>query len=134
MHANDTNNTNKIIYPELSYLITGICFGTHNALGRFAREKQYGDEIERRLKEIKLPFQRELKVGDTGNIVDFLIDDKIIMEIKAKRIVTKEDYFQTQRYLQSLNTKLGLLINFRSPHLKPIRIVKIDTDSKKKFV
>lgn len=51
MGANDTNNTNiKIIYPELSYLITGICFAVHNELGRFSREKQYSDAIEKKAK------------------------------------------------------------------------------------
>jgi len=134
MHANDTNNTNKLIHPELSYTITGICFNAHNDLGRYARERQYGDEIEKRLKEIKLPHKRELVIRGTGNIIDFLIDEKIVLEIKAKRIITKEDYFQIQRYLQILNIKLGLLINFRDRYLKPIRIVKIDSDSKQKFV
>ncbi len=95
MRANDANNTNKIIYPKLSYLITGICFSVHNDLVRYSREKQYGDEIERRLKDLRLPYVRELRVGESGNIVDFMIDDRVILEIKAKRLVTKEDYFQT---------------------------------------
>ena len=134
MHANDTNNTNKLIYPELSYVITGICFSTHNDLGRYSREKQYGDIIEKKLKEIGLPYKRELSIKDSSNVIDFLIDDKLVLEIKAKRIITKEDYFQTQRYLQTLNIKLGLLVNFRDKYIKPIRIVKIDTDFKNKFV
>jgi len=135
MHTNDTNNANKnIIYPELSYIITGICFNVHNDLGRYAREKQYGDLIEKKLKEIKLSHKRELSIGDSGNIVDFFIDDKIILEIKAKRMITKEDYFQTQRYLQTLGVKLGLLVNFRDKYIKPTRVVKIDTVAKYKFV
>ncbi len=134
MHANDTNNTNKIIYPELSYTIVGACFSVHNNLGRYAREKQYCDDLAKRFKEIRLPFRRELTVGGTGNIIDFLVDDKIILEIKAKRLLAKEDYFQIQRYLQALNIKLGLLINFRDKYLKPARIVKIDTKTKERFV
>ncbi len=134
MHANDTNNTNKLIYPELSYIVTGICFSAQNDIGRYSREKQYGDIIEEKLKEIKLPYKRELSVKGDGNVLDFLIDEKIILEIKAKRMVTKEDYFQTQRYLQNLNIKLGLLVNFRDKFIKPIRIVRIDTISKNKFV
>ena len=134
MHANDTNNTNKVIYPELSYTITGICFSVHNDLGRYAREKQYGDEVERRLKEAGLPYERELTIGGTGNVIDFMIDRKMILEVKAKRMVTKEDYFQIQRYLQTFNIKIGLLVNFRDKYIKPIRIVKIDTSAKHKFV
>ena len=134
MHANDTNNANKIIYPELSYIMTGICFNIHNDLGRYAREKQYSDAIEHKLKEIKLSYARELRVGGTGNIVDFLLDGKLVLEIKVKRMITKDDYFQLQRYLQALNVKLGLLVNFRDKYLKPIRIVRIDTDARLKFV
>jgi GxxExxY protein len=127
MRTNDTNTTNTLIYPELSCIITGVCFDIHNNLGRFAREKQYGNEIEKQLKEANLLFQREKAVGDTGNIIDVLIEDKIILEIKTKPSIVKNDYFQVQRYLQSSQIKLGLLINFRNRHIKPIRIIRVDT-------
>jgi len=54
--------------------------------------------------------------------------------VKAKPLILKNDYYQTQRYLQALNIKLALLINFRNRYLKPIRVIKIDTGAKKKFV
>ncbi|MBI5912971.1 GxxExxY protein [Candidatus Azambacteria bacterium] len=125
---------NKIICPELSYLLTGICFDVHNTKGRFLREKQYGDEIELRLKEAGLPYIREASIEKTGNIIDFIIDEKIILEIKAKRLLEKGDFYQTQRYLQITNFKLGLLVNFRNRYLKPVRIIKIETDNRHKFV
>ena len=125
---------NKLIYPELSYLLTGLCFDVHNLLGRFAREKQYGDSIEQKLKGVRLPYKREYRVGQTGNVIDFIIDDKILFELKAKRLVTKDDYYQAQRYLQSSGLKLALVVNFRNRYLKPKRIVRIDTDAKKKFL
>jgi len=134
MDTNNTNKKSKLIFPELSYLITGICFDVHNTLGRFSREKQYCDALELRFSELKIPFQRELSIKSTGNILDFLIDNKIILEIKAKNFVLKEDYYQLQRYLQILNVKLGLLINFRSRYLKPLRILRIDTDARNKFI
>lgn len=121
----------ELIHPELSYTITGICFYAQNQNGRYCREKQYGDVIERKLKELKIPYKRELIIGDTGNTVDFLIDNKIVLELKAKRIITREDYYQLQRYLQSLNVRLGILVNFRSPYLRPVRVVKIESSSKR---
>ncbi|OGZ33757.1 MAG: hypothetical protein A2Y98_03240 [Candidatus Portnoybacteria bacterium RBG_19FT_COMBO_36_7] len=134
MHANDTNKNNKLIYPELSYIITGICFEVHNILGRYSREKQYADLLQEKIKTLNIPYKREFAAGNTGNKVDFLIDNKIIIELKAKPIVLKEDYYQTQRYLQVLNKKLALIINFRNRYLKPIRIIKIDTDAKIRFL
>lgn len=134
MHANNTNKKSELIYPELSYTLNGICFSVHNELGSYAREKQYGDLLENKLKEIGISYKREYPISDLGNIVDFLIDNKIILEIKAKRILLKEDYYQLQRYLQESHTKLGLLINFRNKYIKPVRIVKIDTLNRNKFI
>ena len=119
-------NTAKLLHPELSYQIVGICFDVHNELGRFAREKQYGNSIEIRLKESKLNFNGELRNSESGNIFDFIIEDKIILELKSKDLVTKLDYFQLQRYLHSSGVELGILVNFRNKYLRPKRILKID--------
>ena len=123
-----TNNKidEKVLYPELSYSITGILFSVHNELGQYAREKQYGDLIEKKFDEIKINYKRELAISNTGNILDFIVEDKIILELKNTRILTKEHYRQIQNYLQQTQVKLGLLVNFRSKYLKPIRIIRID--------
>lgn len=121
-----TNSNPELLYPELSYKITGICFDTHNELGRFAREKQYGDLLEVKMKEIGLTHTREQRVGDSGNILDFIIEGLIALELKAKSSIISGDYRQVQNYLQVSQLKLGLLVNFRNKYLKPIRIVKIE--------
>lgn len=120
----------KIIYPELSYKICGLCFSVHNKLGQFRSEKSYADALEEILKKNKIDYKREtaLPVSFTGeserrNIPDFTIDDKIILDLKAKRIVTKEDYYQMKRYLVASNKKLGLIVNFRQKYLSPKRIL-----------
>lgn len=115
----------KLLYPELSYRITGLCFNVHNELGRFAREKQYGDLLEKIFKEDGVKYVRELKIGESGNIVDFLVSDVILLDLKAKPFVTKEDYYQMQRYLHITQLKLGLIINFRNRYLKPQRIISV---------
>ena len=123
-----TNVTN-IIYPELSYKINGIFFKIHNDLGRFRNEKQYADAIEKIFKDEGVVYEREvaLKPSFDGemerrNICDFVVENKIVVDVKAKRIVTKEDYFQIKRYLDSGKFKLGMIVNFRSKYLTPKRI------------
>ena len=138
MHANLTNNGDgkegeKIIYRELSYVINGILFSIHNAIGRFGREKQYGDALEMELKSKGVIYEREKPISlekvenERTNIADFVIADKILIELKAKPFITKEDYMQTQRYLQASGYKLGLLVNFRNKFLKPIRIIRVNS-------
>ena len=116
----------KVIYPELSYKINGILFEVKKELGEYAREKQYGDLLEKKLKEGGIAFERETAIGSSGNIIDFLIDNKIILELKAVRFITSDNYRQIQNYLQHAKIKLGLLVNFREKFLKPKRIIRID--------
>ncbi len=119
----------KIIEPELSYMITGLCFKTHHEIGRFGKEKQYGDYFAALLQNNRIDFEREQgtrslsPMSPRGNRCDFIIDRKIIVEIKAKSFITKEDYYQLQRYLESTGIELGMLVNFRDRHLKPKRIL-----------
>src|SRR3989344_6360390 len=123
--------TNKnLLYPELSYKLNGIFFKIHNELGRFRNEKQYSDAIEQLLKNEGVSYKREynLPVSFSGeaknrNVVDFLIEDKLILEIKAKTRVSNEDYYQVLRYLNSVNFELGLIVNFRRYHLVTKRVL-----------
>ncbi len=125
MNTNYTNEESKLIYPQLSYTLTGLCFDVHNGIGRFAKEKQYGDILEEKLKAQNIPYSREYRTTELGNILDFLIEEK--------RLILKTDYYQLQRYLQQTSKKLGLLVNFRNRYLKPIRVVRIDTSAKARF-
>jgi len=117
----------KIIQPELSYKLNVIFFQAHGELGRFCSERQHYDLIEKLLIENKLLHKREFELanfsGPKGNRVDFLIEDKTIIDVKAKKFITKDDYVQIIRYLECANIELGMIVNFRSTYLKPKRVL-----------
>lgn len=120
----------KIIYKELSYRIFGVCLEVHEILGYNCREKQYCDLMEKLLIREKISFEREkdlaYQLGENkigGNIVDFIIENKILFDAKAKRYITREDYKQMKRYLEAANLKLGIIVNFRDKRIKPNRII-----------
>ena len=123
-------NFSTLILPELSYKVTGILFEVHNSRGKFCNEKQYADAIEQSLKENNIEHEREKVIPESfsgehkgRNKVDFIIENKIILEIKAKRMLLREDYYQVRRYLEAFNLKLGLLVNFRNQYIRPRRIL-----------
>lgn len=120
----------KVLHKELSYNIVGILYEVHNELGRYANEKQYGDLIESKLREHRIKYEREKVLTEYfpeehhgRHRIDFLVDDKIVLELKCKRFIGKEEYYQTQRYLHVLNKKLGILANFRTRFLQPRRVI-----------
>ena len=117
----------EILYPELSYDLNGIFFKIHRELGRYSREKQYADALERELKERSVIYAREERnIKDeyfTGNITDFVVNNCVVIELKAKKFVTKDDFYQVKRYLINLDKKLGLLVNFRDVFIKTKRIL-----------
>ena len=123
-------NEDKVVYKELSYKINGSLFKVHKDLGRYRNEKQYGDYFEQLLKNEKIRYIREFKFidnkfgqGKIRCVCDFIIEDKIIVEFKAKDHITKEDYYQVKRYLLTLDLKLAIIVNFRQPRIVPKRIL-----------
>ncbi len=120
----------NVLYPELSYKLNGIFFSIHNKIGRNLNEKQYSDAFEELLKKNEIQYVREKALPQSfmgekerRNIPDFIIGDKIIIDLKAKDFITKEDYFQMKRYLVSYKRELGLIVNFRQKYLYPKRIL-----------
>jgi len=120
----------KLVYPEVSYKINGILFSVHNKLGRYCNEKQYGDAVEEELNRLKIEYEREKTIPKSfdgeivgRNKVDFIVDNKIILELKAVRIISRDEYYQVRRYLQACDKKLGIIVNFRDKFIKPKRIL-----------
>lgn len=121
-----------LLYPELSYQIIGMVFDVFYKIGYGFSEKQYGKAIEIALKETGLNYKKELPVRInykgvflTTNYLDFLIDDKIILELKQGDFFPKKDMDQIYKYLKVTNLKLGLLIRFTKSGVKFKRILNI---------
>lgn len=91
-------NKGKLLYPELSYAVTGLLYKVHNEIGKFGREKQYGDLFEKLLSGSNFAFEREKPLplpnldNKFTNIVDFAINNELLIDLKAKPFITKEDY------------------------------------------
>ncbi len=119
-----------IIDKELSYKIVGIAYKIHNSLGPIYSEKQYQDVFEEALGSGELSNEREkdlyFKIGNSkikGNRPDFIIENKIVVDLKVKRYITREDFRQMLRYLKSGGYKLGLIINFGTPKVTIKRVI-----------
>lgn len=120
----------QLIFEKETYVLRGICYEVQNELGRYRNEKQYGDAIELRLQQQRIPYKREFVLPKSfdgekcgRNRIDFLTFDSIILELKHKPAVSRDDYYQSQRYLVSLDVWLLLLINFGTKYVQIKRVL-----------
>lgn len=120
-----------LIYKRQSYDIIGACMEVHKELGKGFFEIVYGDALEIELKNAKINYQREVKFNITYKgkslphyyVSDFIIDNKIVLEIKAIESLTKSHVKQTLNYLAASKIKLRLLVNFGEDSLTYKRIL-----------
>ncbi len=121
----------KYPFQEESFQIIGLCMEIHKILGRGLSEVVYKDAIEYELKAKNLSFEREKKyeIQYKGTILphyyfaDFVIDERIILEVKAQEGALEDHYRQVINYLAVSKLKLGVLINFGENSLKYKRII-----------
>jgi len=121
----------NVIYKEESYEIIGICMEIHNYLGHGFSEIVYKDalEIEFRKAEIFYEREKEYEVVYKGIILphkfyaDFVISEKIILEIKGKSQIAEADLAQSINYLKVSENKLAIIVNFGETKLNYKRIV-----------
>lgn len=134
MVANSPINKKRVedlLYPELSYTLFGILFEIHNKLGTNYQEKHYQKAFEIKLKKLQIPYQKEAKVDvefDKEKLgkffIDFIIDNKIILEFKKVWKISNNDIKQVLRYLDATNLKLAIIVNFKYKKLEYRRVVK----------
>lgn len=121
----------NIIYKDESYAIVGALFEVCNNLGSGFSEVVYKDALEYEFKTLKIPFQREKEFVVTYKDItlkhkfyaDFVIFDKIILEIKSIESLNDKHISQCINYLKVSENKLAILANFHKDFLDHKRIV-----------
>lgn len=124
------NPNKEIIEKELSYILVGILFEVHSSLGGVYQEKYYQRAVESSFKRKNIKFERELMVdlflGDDKigkYFLDFLVEGRIVLEIKAVPRLLPIHFRQVSAYLKSKNLDLGIIANFRGDKLVFKRIL-----------
>jgi GxxExxY protein len=115
----------KLLYSELSYKIRGCAFKIYNNLGFGHKENVYQRALGIEFEKAGLSFEIEKslpvfyenkKIGTYRP--DFIVDNKIIIEIKSVPFMPKTYETQLIYYLKSTNFNLGFLINFGSKDIQ----------------
>lgn len=111
----------EFLYKDLSYKIVGICMDIQKEYGSFHNERIYHNVFREKLEKKRIDFLSEPKIKvfskETGMQIghykpDYLIEDKIIIELKARQISVKNDEIQLSEYLKTTEYEVGYLINF----------------------
>ena len=115
---------------SLTKNIIGIGIEVHKKIGPGFTEKIYQRAFEILLKNKKIQFKREKRfniIFENKTIgwqtVDFIIEDKLIVELKALETINNLHISQTLSYLKATNNKLGLILNFGQSKLQIKRVI-----------
>ncbi|MBL7129868.1 MAG: GxxExxY protein [Candidatus Omnitrophica bacterium] len=118
----------KILYKNLSYRLVGCFYRVYNTLVPGHKEDIYHKALKIEFSEegIKYITQKKLKIKYKDKEIgyyqpDFIIEDKIIVEIKSVLLLPKVFEKQLYYYLKGSNCRLGYLINFGSDKIDIIR-------------
>jgi len=115
---------------DITYAIRGAVFEVNRILGHGFLEKVYENSllIELRERGLKAEKQVPIKVSYKDNIVgeffaDILVEDKVIIELKAVEKIEKIHQAQLLNYLKATGIKIGLLVNVKWPKAEIKRMV-----------
>ena len=121
----NNNHSRNILYKELSYKLQGIFFKIRNDLGSGHKESIYQNALAKELEKNKIIFQKEYPVkiySKEGYFLglykpDFVIENKIIIEVKAKGFLSKQERTVIYDYLKNSEFEIAYIVNFGSKKL-----------------
>ncbi len=117
-------------HSDITHKIIGCAMTVHNTLGNGFQEVIYQRALAIEFKKAGLAFQREQEMPifyDGYEIgtrrVDFFVENKVMVEIKALTQVEEVHWAQTINYLEAYNLEVGLLVNFGAKKLQFKRFI-----------
>jgi GxxExxY protein len=117
-------------YGELTKDIIGCAFEVQNNLGCGFLEKVYHKALSHELsnKGLKIDINKGIRISYKGKkvglyIPDFVVEDKVIVELKTVDFLTKVHTAQVINYLKATGYTVGLILNFNKPRLQYKRVV-----------
>jgi GxxExxY protein len=128
----------EILFKELSYVVVGAAMEVHRLLGAGFLETVYRSALEYELTLRGIPFDKEvhLPVHYKGQLIgeyvaDFVIDGKIIIELKAVAEISDAHRAQAINYLAATGFELAIILNFGGMKLQQERLVRFKSFEKK---
>lgn len=120
----------KIIYPQLSYRVVGVLYDVWSEIGWSHKERYIQKAVAVALEHKNIPFKEQvsvdLKYKDSKigvYFLDFLVDEKIVLELKRRQYFSQHDIKQILSYLKSTKLKLGILAHFTKDGVRTKRIL-----------
>ncbi len=128
-------------YEELTHKIIGCAMKVHSTLGNGFQEVIYQRAMAIEMGNNDLSFQREMEMTiyydeiDIGTRrVDFFVEDKIMVELKALIKLEEVHLAQAMNYCQAYNLPIGLLINFGAKSLEFNRVYNVNHPENKDYI
>jgi len=121
----------EIIYKDLSYAIIGAAMEVHKILGPGFLESVYESALAYEFDLRGIPYERQKRLSVSYKdkfigeyIADLVIDDKVILELKAVSAISPAHEAQAHHYLTATGLKLAIILNFGAESLQQKRIVR----------
>ena len=119
----------KLLYTDLTHKIIGCAIQVHKYFGPGFLEAVYEDALCYELRLARIPFERQVyldvcyrdTVFEKRFKADLMVDEKVIVELKATKALTAVDEAQLLNYLKVTGVRVGLLLNFGGETLEKKR-------------
>ncbi len=115
----------EFLYKDLTYGIIGAAMEVHRILGPGFLESVYEEALAHEFDLRGIPSQRQAKLAVRYKDIvagefraDFLVDGKVVVELKAIKALTEGDEAQLLNYLKGTGYRVGLLLNFGAGSLE----------------